>query len=601
MQPASSGGGATKSRSLRKWGPVAALVAVAAVVIGVIVVAGGGDDDGADDTAAPVTTTGPADTDAPDTGAPDTSAPDSAPDTGAPDTGSPPVTGGGEVTFPLSFSEAQDQGIEVAWDERCNTETGYLAVRDFFAPECYAPFEGDNGGATAPGVTADSIKIVLYQGPEEDPIINYITDAIAVEDTNQQQADTVRGMLEYYDVFYEWYGRKVDLVVYESTGIANDEVTARADAIAIAEMEPFAVLDGPDLTPAFADELAANGVLCVSCTPGQADSWYAERDPYVWGLAIGARQARAHAREMVAKQLVGKNAEHAGDPAFQETPRKFGVVYIESGGDSKDVTDEFVAGLRDDGADIAEVLPYQLDPATIQASAAQIIAKLKASGVTSVLFIGDPIAPRDFTREATAQEYFPEWILAAAPLADITAFARTYDQQQWAHAFGVTQVAARLMPEISGYYALYQWFHGEPPPAKDTIGVVVPPMATMAAVLQITGPNLTAQNWRDALYGRETLHAISAPFLSWGENLWPDPDYSGVDDSTMIWWDPTVEGPDEIRRDGVGMYQYVDGGTRYLPGEWPTEERYFDPEGAVTIYEEPPPGEEPPDYPSPAG
>ncbi len=35
---------------------------------------------------------------------------------------------------------------------------------DFFAADCYAPFTGDNGGATSPGVTADEITIVVYLG-----------------------------------------------------------------------------------------------------------------------------------------------------------------------------------------------------------------------------------------------------------------------------------------------------------------------------------------------------------------------------------------------------------------------------------------------------
>jgi hypothetical protein len=49
------------------------------------------------------------------------------------------------------------------------------------------------------------------------------------------------------------------------------------------------------------------------------------------------------------------------------------------------------------------------------------------------------------------------------------------------------------------------------------------------------------------------------------------------------------------------MYAFVDGGTRYLPGEYPTEDKLFDPDGAVTIYETAPPGEEAPQYPSPNG
>ena len=69
-----------------------------------------------------------------------------------------------------------------------------------------------------------------------------------------------------------------------------------------------------------------------------------------------------------------------------------------------------------------------------------------------------------------------------------------------------------------------------------------------------------------------------------------------------VWWDPEATGPSEIRREGQGMYQFVDGGKRYRPGEWTEEEsKAFDPEGAVALYDEPPEDERPPDYPSPAG
>ncbi len=49
------------------------------------------------------------------------------------------------------------------------------------------------------------------------------------------------------------------------------------------------------------------------------------------------------------------------------------------------------------------------------------------------------------------------------------------------------------------------------------------------------------------------------------------------------------------------MWTYVDGGKRYLYGEWTDDEsRAFQEEGAVTILEDPPEAEQPPDYPSPA-
>jgi len=592
MQPASasgsSGGG---NRNLKRWGPIAGVIAVVAIGAGVLVATKG--DDNKKTTAA--TTTVAAQTTTGDTTVPGT---DTTPGTGS--------TGPAEVTYPLSFSQATEQGIadQVDWGDRCDTTTGRLAVPDYFAPECFAPFTGDNGGATSTGVTADEITVVNYVGPDSDPIIAYVTDAINNDDTTQDYFDTMKGLVSYYEAFYEMYGRKVNLVTYQGTGIANDEVAARADAATIAEQySPFVVLGGPALTSAFADELAARKVMCIGCTPGQPPEFYEQRDPYVWGLDGSAIQKQTHVLEFIKKQLVGKNAEHGGD-AVKAQPRKFGLVYLESSGASKDLADTFASEMDAAGAPLAAVSAYQLDPATIQQTASQVITKMKAAGVTSIVFSGDPVAPRDFTKEATAQEYFPEWIVAASTLVDVTAFARTYDQQQWAHAFGVTQLAARSDPTTAGSYANYKWFTGQEPPAENSIGVISPNPALFFSVVQSAGPNLTPETFRDTLFGSQgTRPGISQPFLTYGDKgYWGGvADYQGVDDATAFWWDPAATGPDEIRRDGTGMYQYVDGGKRYLPGQWPTEDKLFNPDGAVAIYTTPPKGEEPGNYPSPAG
>lgn len=577
MQPASSTSpGAKSSSALKKWGPIAAIVVVIAVVVIVITTSGGGDSDSGDAV----------------------SPGDSVSETVTPDT-----AGDGSWTYPLSYPQAEEMGIEdtIEWGERCDTERGRLAVVDFFAPFCMAPFEGDNGGATSTGVTAETITIVHYQGPDNDPIIGYITDAVKVDDTNAQEFDTVANLLPYYEQFYEFYGRKVEIVRYESTGLATDEVTARADAQRIVEeYKPFAVIGGPALTNAFADELAARNVTCISCGGGSS-AWYAERDPYVWGIDGGAAQKQVHVAEFIGKQLAGKPAVHAGDE-FVDTVRKFGLVYVEGSSESKILADQMVERLDAVGARPAEVLPYVLDPGSIQQTASQIIAKLKASGVTTVILSTDPVAPRDFTREATAQEYFPEWIVAAATLTDTTAFGRSYDQQQWAHAFGVTSLAVRLNPDISGIYSVYKWFTGEEPPAGDSMGVFMPPFQLLFSALQSTGPNLTSENLAAAIRSFQTDKAISQPWLSWGDHdIWDEPDYNGIDDATLFWWDPEAEGPDEIRKVGKGMIVYVDGGKRYLPGEWGDEDRLFVKDGGVSIYDAPPEGEEPPSYPSPAG
>ena len=198
---------------MRKWGPVVAIVAIVAIVA-VVVFSGGGGDSGsdADSTAAPATTEASVD-DATTTIAAD------------------------DWTYPLSLTQAKAAGIAdtIDWGARCDLERGTVAVPDFFAPDCFAPFTGDNGGATDEGVTADEITVVHYMGPDGDPVINYITDAVKVDDTNAQEEESLNGYVEYFQTYYELYGRKVNLITYESTGIATDEVTARADAQAIVE------------------------------------------------------------------------------------------------------------------------------------------------------------------------------------------------------------------------------------------------------------------------------------------------------------------------------------------------------------------------------
>lgn len=586
MQPASSSSekGSGGSKSIKKWGPIGALVAIVVIVVAVVVSSGGGDE--------ATTDSSPASSDAP-TGS---EAPTDS-------------TAGGADTwdFPLSYAQAKETLSEEAfnaidWGTRCDAEKGTIAVPDYFAPACMAPFTGDNGGATATGVTADEITIVHYQGPDNDPIINYITSAVKVDETNAQENATIEGFIKYFETYYELYGRKIKYVSYESTGLANDEVTARADAQRIVEeYKPFAVVGGPALTNAFADEMAARETVCISCGGGTAE-WFAERDPYLWTLDGSSEQKQVHVVEFIGKQLAGKPASHAGDALKAET-RKFAVVYEASGGaESQRLADLMEARMTEAGAAPDLMLPYTLDPGTIQQQASQIVAKMKAAGITTVVLSTDPVAPGDFTREATTQEYEPEWLVAAATLTDTNAFGRGYDQKQWAHAFGVTSLAVRVNPDVVGSKILYKWFTGQDAPAPLGAPVFMPGFSLLFSALQGTGPTLTPQTLGDFIKTIKTTPAMTASYLTYGDQgIWDATDYNGVDDATVFWWDTTATGPDENGREGTGLMKFVDGGKRYLPGEWPTEDKLFVQDGAVAIYDTAPASETPPSYPSPAG
>ena len=567
----------SSSDMLKRYGPIIAIVAVIAVVAVVAITRSGSS----------TTSTGTTTSTAGSSGTPGTG------------TGTVPSRPG-----VLSFAQAKAQGKETSidWGERCDTSIGKLKYPSFFAGACFAPFTGDNGGETATGVTATSIKVVFYQAQEADPILNYITAAVKVDDTNQEVADTMKDWIDFYNHFYETYGRKVELVPFVATGSSADEVSARADAITIAQdIKPFAVFGGPILTPAFGNELAARQVLCISCGPGATYDYFEKASPYLWGLGILPEQGKSHVVEYISKQLKGGKAEYAGQDDLKTQPRKFGVIYLSNSDDSESAEKSFEKSLSDAGVPLEQSLSYK-SPIDLQTDAPALIAKLKSAGVTSVLFNGDPVAPQPLTRAATAQEYFPEWVMTGSVLTDTSAFGRTYDQQQWAHAFGVSFAAARSAG--SGSKALYRWYFGREAPSQTAAAVNVINPALFYAVIQGVGPKLTAQDFKDALFAADpTARAISQPSLSYGnKGIWPRPDYVGVDDATLVWWNPTISGKDEIERDGPGLYMYVDGGKRYLPGEWPAgENKVFKTDGSVSIYETVPPTEQVPTYPSPAG
>ena len=87
-------------------------------------------------------------------------------------------------------------------------------------------------------------------------------------------------------------------------------------------------------------------------------------------------------------------------------------------------------------------------------------------------------------------------------------------------------------------------------------------------------------------YAARTSAGLTDARDSWGDGVWPETDRNSTDDATAIWWDPDATGKDEAGNEGTGQIVYVDGGHRYLPGEWPTDPiPWFDDEGAVAIYD----------------
>ena len=568
MQPSSATSGPDRGSNLRRYGPIIAIVVVIAIVVAVVLIAGGSD------SKKPAATS----------------------------SGSSTSSGGGTAAtgnYPEGAVAFSQKASDSEFPSTCDKSTGRVAIPFFFAAECFANVK-DNGGATARGVTADSITVVVYLAPDTDPVLDFITAAIKDDDTADQIQATYEGYNQLFNEYYQTYGRKVVLKFLHGSGASENEVTARADAVkAVDELGAFAVWGGPVLSPAWTEEIKARGVICLGC-PAIPDP-----SPTVFPVTASGAQTRVHLAEYITKKLNGKPAQFAGEDDFKTKTRVLGQVYISQPGTpaEKDAAD-FKANLAKDGVTIQQV-PYRLDDLIANPEVAtNVISKLKAAGVTTVIVNADPIAPKSFTEEATKQNYFPEWIYGGNALVDTNVFGRTYDQKQWAHAFGISSLAARV-ENGDNDGGLYTWYTGTRPPAPKTYGVLFPQPSLFFAGLQAAGPHLTVDSFRQGLFAIEPgngARTVTQVGITYGNHgIWPETDFYGIDDFTEIWWDPTASGKDETEVDGAGLMRFVDGGKRYRPGEWPSELKVFDPTGTSTLYTDIPAAEKPKQYPSPAG
>src|SRR5205807_993059 len=91
----------------------------------------------------------------------------------------------------------------------CDPATGRLAVPSRFAPPC-VPSVASNGGATWPGVTAETITVAVYLD-RGDVAARALSAAAGNRDTADEVAATYRSYAEYFEHHYQTWGRRVRL------------------------------------------------------------------------------------------------------------------------------------------------------------------------------------------------------------------------------------------------------------------------------------------------------------------------------------------------------------------------------------------------------
>ena len=352
-------------------------------------------------------------------------------------------------------------------------------------------------------------------------------------------------------------------------------------------------MGGPGQTRSFAAELARKHILCLgACVTASPTSILEQAAPYMWGTGPTPEQGGLMATELVKNQLVGKPVSFAGGD-LNGQPRKFALLsYDTPDGKYKASWDQFYKDLGDAGVPLAGHVSYFLNLTSLATDARTIASKLKATGATSIIFTGDPIFPNYLTHSMTEQNYFPEWIMGGTVLADTNVFGRTFDQEQWKHAMGLMLVPAtnKLPKNLQDSYTLYEWWFGKPPVRENGFAITEGEVQLLMTGIQLAGPKLTPETFRDAMWHIPTQSAgpgSIGTIVTYGDHgYWDGTDWGGLDNAGIIYWDPNAEGADETGTVGKGMYRMVDGGKRYLPGQWPTTAiKLFDPAGTFTTYD----------------
>ena len=435
---------------------------------------------------------------------------------------------------------------------------------DPYSPPCVI-FSGDNGGATAKGVTPTDVVVSARILDEKG--FQQTLATLAGADITDGPADvrrTIEALAEYFNRSFQFYGRKLKIVFYDGKGSGTTELQgggqaeAEADAITSAdEIGAFAEINGSSAP--FADALARKKVIAFG-TPYLSRNWHVDRRPYNWSVATDCSIIVESVAEFANKTLANKPATFAGGD-LKDKPRKFAAFSPENPW-YVDCVDQAIAIAEKAGNKIDLRVTYKLDIDSMSNQAANIIAKLKNEGITTVLCGCDPIMPVFLTTKAAEQDYQPEWVVAGTALSDIDLVAQLYDQEQWSHAFGVSYLSSFAPIESGiGYSAYKSVRNDEPAFAVETIYAQ---MYMLALGIHMAGPNLTPQTYEQGMFA---YPGGSGPFGTWGFDA---DSYTPTQDYRVIWYDPNAVSPQNNKR---GAYIESYDGRRFKQGELPASDQ----------------------------
>ena len=467
----------------------------------------------------------------------------------------------------------------------CEPDVRQIPVSSYAVP-CVPAWSGDNGGATARGVTGDEIVIVERRFPEtanSRAIAGVQEQAGAASDAQNDEVFEV--FKQYFNEQFELYGRTVKWVRYESQfGNSTDEAQSKGreeaclDADVVAnELGAFAVV-GTRAAPVsgpFAECAAERGVVVLEGAAYFPERFYRDLHPYVWNYIMECERISYQVAEYIGKRLGTKEARWAGDPLLAAQARKYGV-YVPNNDEYQHCVDINGKALKSEyGIDVASRYNYTLDVSRFPDEAARGAVQFKADGATTIILACDPISTIFLTQAATSQAYHPEWLLIGVAAQDTDLYGQLYDQDQAdGHMFGMSQLGETT--EVVGPGSepgdLYELITGKQ--IYDGASGGYAGLHMVYNLLQAAGPHLTPQAIADGAMTIPPGGAPDYPYGYWSFTEGPDGtpgagDHTAVEDSREIYWTRSQQSP---TNGTAGTFVATHDGKRFRNGQWPVED-----------------------------
>lgn len=461
-------------------------------------------------------------------------------------------------------------------------------TEDPMSPPCVASFNGDNGGATYPGVTGEEIRILVYWGHPQ----AFYLGSRGRQDSNEHggrifdladppgesdpyQVEALRIWQRYFNERFQTYGRFVHLYLHYGSNGGERPPTAEqrsADAAyGYSVVKPFAVIlhEVSDLDR-YVGAMARRGVMTFGAGSGLVSlDAYRGFPGLIWGYNQPTEYLVDGFTDLLCKQVVNRPVTDSGDPAFQGRPRKLALVTTDKG--YNEGKDRAAVRIRQNvekcGGRFALETTYPCD-CSIWSSPhdadrhTAMVAELKSNEITTVVWnLG---YDKENSEAAKRSAYFPEWVVMAGNGYESIAHGKWMDPDVWDHAWVFTpKPAIGPWTETTCFRALRE---ADPDlPFSDTS---VPcrfyeDVRQLFTGIQVAGPKITPQTV-DKGFHAIPAHPSSTPEIP--ACFYLPGDYTCVKDNALWQWDRNAISE---YSSAPGCYRMVNRAERHLVGDWP--------------------------------